>query len=159
MGRTRERFRHDVVVVFRRLDPLVVEFARRHMNSQPRLQSCHPSASSVPPSSSSSWRPFSPEIVKGQVPKNRRAGVPYYPPADAQWHYACPAGNVFYPKSEKAAFNPTASEEWKAAMAKELKAMDELRVFEYCSLPVGANLITCTWIFLTKWNADGSWNK
>ena len=37
--------------------------------------------------------------------------------------------------------------------------MDALGVFEWCFLPLGINLITCKWIFVTKWNANGSLNK
>ena len=44
-------------------------------------------------------------------------------------------------------------------MEKELVAMDALGVFEWCFIPLGSNLITCKWIFVTKWNADGSPNK
>ena len=34
-----------------------------------------------------------------------------------------------------------------------------LGVFEWCFIPLGSNLIACKWIFVTKWNADGSLNK
>ena len=44
-------------------------------------------------------------------------------------------------------------------MEKELAAMDALGVFERCYIPLGVNLITCKWIFVTKRNADGSLNK
>ena len=37
--------------------------------------------------------------------------------------------------------------------------MDALGVFEWYFIPLGSNLITCKWIFVTKWNADGSLNK
>ena len=37
--------------------------------------------------------------------------------------------------------------------------MDALGVFEKCFIPLGNNLTTCKWIFVTKWNADGSLNK
>ena len=37
--------------------------------------------------------------------------------------------------------------------------MDALGVFEWCFLPLCSNLITCMWIFVTKWNANGSRNK
>ena len=43
-------------------------------------------------------------------------------------------------------------------MEKELAAMDALGVFEWCFIPLGSNLITCKWILVTKWNADGSLN-
>ena len=44
-------------------------------------------------------------------------------------------------------------------MENELAAMDALGVFEWGFIPLGSNLITCKWIFVTKWNADGSLNK
>ena len=44
-------------------------------------------------------------------------------------------------------------------MEKELAAMDALGVFEGCFIPIDSNLITCKWIFVTKWNADGRLNK
>ena len=44
-------------------------------------------------------------------------------------------------------------------MEKELAAMDALGVFEWCFLPLGSNLISCKWIFVTKWKANGSLNK
>ena len=44
-------------------------------------------------------------------------------------------------------------------MEKELAAVDALGVFEWCFIPLGSNLITWKWIFVTKWNADGSLNK
>ena len=37
--------------------------------------------------------------------------------------------------------------------------MDILGVFEWCFIPLRGNLITCKWIFITKWNADGNLNK
>ena len=37
--------------------------------------------------------------------------------------------------------------------------MDALGVFECCFITLSSNLITCKWILVTKWNADGSLNK
>ena len=44
-------------------------------------------------------------------------------------------------------------------MDKELAAMDALGVFEWCFIPLGIHIITCKWVFVTKWNADGCLNK
>ena len=41
-------------------------------------------------------------------------------------------------------------------MEKELAAMDALGVCEWCFIPLGSNLITYKWIFVTKRNADVS---
>ena len=37
--------------------------------------------------------------------------------------------------------------------------MNALVVFEWCFIPLDSNLITCKWIFVTKWNANGHLNK
>ena len=44
-------------------------------------------------------------------------------------------------------------------MEKELAEMDAQGVFEWYFIPLDSNLITCKWIFVTKWNANGSLNK
>ena len=41
----------------------------------------------------------------------------------------------------------------------ELKAFSRLDVLEMCMLPHGTNLISCKWLFITKYNSDGSLNK
>ena len=109
--------------------------------------------------SSSSTAAFSPESVSRQVPAGHSEDVPFFPPADADWHYANPASNAADPKTEQAALKSAQCREWRAAMDKELAAMEALGVFEWCFIPLGANLITCKWIFVTKWDANGSLNK
>ena len=76
--------------------------------------------------SSSSKTAFSPEFVFWQVPAGHSEDVPFFPPVDADWHYANPASNAADPKTEQAA----QSREWRVAMEKELVAMDALGVFE-----------------------------
>ena len=93
--------------------------------------------------SSSSRSDFSPEIVSRQVPAGQLEDVLFFPPADADWHYAYPASNAADPKMEQAALNFAKSREWKAAMEKELEAMDAVGVFEWCFIPLDSNLITC----------------
>ena len=44
-------------------------------------------------------------------------------------------------------------------MEKELAAMNALGVLNWCVIPLGSNHVTCKWILVTKWNADGSLNK
>ena len=109
--------------------------------------------------SSSSKSAFSPEFVSRQLPAGHPKDAPFFPPADADWHYANPASNAADPKTEQAALKSAQSREWRAAMEKELAAMDALGVFEWCFISLGSNLITCKWIFVTKWNANGSLNK
>ena len=92
---------------------------------------------------SSSKSAFSPEFVSRQIPADHPEDAPFFPPADANWHYANPASNAADPKTEKAALRSAQSSEWRAAMEKELAAMDALGVFEWCFLPLGSNLITC----------------
>ena len=48
---------------------------------------------------------------------------------------------------------------WKIAMERELEAFLRLDVLEMCILPHGTNLISCRWLFITKYNCDGSLNK
>ena len=76
--------------------------------------------------------------------------VPFFPPADADCHYANPTSNAADPKTEQAPLKSAGSREWRAAIKKELEAMDALGVFEWCFIPFGSNLITCKWIFVTK---------
>ena len=109
--------------------------------------------------SSSSRTPFSPEFISRQVPADHPEGVPFFPPAYADWHYANPASNADDPKSEEAALKSAQASEWRAAMEKELAAMDALGVFEWCFILLSSNLITCKWIFVTKWNAARSLNN
>ena len=100
--------------------------------------------------SSSSKTDFSMKFVSWQVPAGHPEDVPFFPPADADWHYANPASNAADPKTEQAALKSAQSREWRAAMEKELAAMDALNVFEWCFIPLGSNLVTCKWIFVTK---------
>ena len=104
--------------------------------------------------SSSSRTRFSPEFISRQVPADHPEGVTFFPPAYADWHYVNPASNAADPKSEEAALKSAQANELRAAMEKELAAMDALGVFERCFIPLGSNLITCTWIFVNKLNAD-----
>ena len=104
--------------------------------------------------SSSSRTSFSPEFISRQVPADHSEGVPFFPPAYADWHYANPANNAADPKSEETALKSAQASEWRAAMEKELAAMDALGVFNGCFIPLGSNLITCKWIFVNKLNAD-----
>ena len=110
-------------------------------------------------SPSSSKSPFSSEYVALQVFADHPEGVRFFSPADADWHYANPAINAADPKTEQAALKSAQSREWRAAMDKELAAMEALGVFEWCFIPLGSNIITCKWLSATKWNADGSLNK
>ena len=86
---------------------------------------------------------FSPEFVSRKVPSGHLHDVPFFPPVDADWHYANPASNAADPKMEQAALKSTQSREWRAAMEKELAEMDALGVFEWCFIPLSSNLITC----------------
>ena len=109
--------------------------------------------------SSSSRAAFSPEFVSRQVPAGHLEDFPFFPPVDADWHYANPASKAADAKTQQAVLKSAQSREWRGAMEKELAAMDALGVFEWCFIPLGSNLITCKWIFVTKWNANGSLNK
>ena len=93
--------------------------------------------------SSSSKSAFLPEFVTRQVPAGHPEDVPFFPPVDADWHYANPASNAADPKTEQASLKSAQSCEWRAAMEKELAAMDSLGVFEWFFIPLGSNLITC----------------
>ena len=93
--------------------------------------------------SSSSRAAFSPEFVSRQVPADHREDVPFFPPADADWHFANPTSNMVDPKTEQAALKSAQSREWRAAMEKELAAMDALGVLEWCFISLDSNLITC----------------
>ena len=59
--------------------------------------------------SSSSKSAFSPEFVSRQVPAGQLEDVPFFPPADADWHYANPASNAANPKTEHAALKSALS--------------------------------------------------
>ena len=105
------------------------------------------SAEMPPPSSR---RPFSPDFVARQVPRDHPEGVPFFSLADAGRHYACPASNAADPKTEQAALKSAQASEWRATMEKELAPMVALGVFEWCFIPLVSILITCKWIFVTK---------
>ena len=81
--------------------------------------------------SSSFKAAFSPEFVSRQVPVGHLEDVPFFFPADADWHYANPASNAADPKTELAALKSAQSREWRAAMEKELAAMNALGLFEW----------------------------
>ena len=85
--------------------------------------------------------------------------VLFFPPSDVDWHYAFLSSNAANPKTEQAALKSAQASEWKAAKEKELAAMDALGVSEWCFIPLRSNLNTCKWIFVIKWNADGSLDK
>ena len=53
--------------------------------------------------SSSSKSNFSPEFVSSQVPAGHPEDVPFFSPADADWHYVNPARNAADQKTEQAA--------------------------------------------------------
>ena len=105
-----------------------------------------------------SWTAFSTGFISRKVPAVHFEDVSLFSPPDTDWHYAYPASNAADPKTEQAALKSAQSREWRAAMEKELAAMDALDVFEWCFIPLGSNPITCKWIFVTEWNADGSLN-
>ena len=92
--------------------------------------------------SSSSRTAFSPELISRQVPAGHLEDVPFFPPADADWHYANPASNAADSKTEQASLKSAQSREWTAAMEKRLATMNALGVFEWCFIPLGSNLIT-----------------
>ena len=71
-----------------------------------------------------------PEFIPRQVPGDHLAGVPFFPPADADWHHACFGSNAADPKTLQAALKSAQSCEWRKAMEKELAAVDALGVFE-----------------------------
>ena len=93
--------------------------------------------------SSSSRSPFSPEFVARQVPADHPKGVPFFPLADAEWHYANLASNAAGLKTEQAALTSAQASECRAAMDRELTVMDALGVFKWCFIPLRSNLITC----------------
>ena len=106
---------------------------------------------------SSSRAAFLPEFVSRKDPAGHHEDFPFPAPADADLHNANPASNAADPNTKQAALKSAQSRDWRAAMDKELAALDALGVFEWCF--IGSNLITCKWIFVTKWNANGSLNK
>ena len=57
-------------------------------------------------------------------------GFPFFPTANADWHYARHASNVADPKTEQAALKSAQCREWGRAMEKGLAAMDALGVFD-----------------------------
>ena len=73
--------------------------------------------------SSSYTAAFLPVFVSRQVPAGHAEDVPFFPPADATWHYVNPASNVANPKTEQAALKSAQSREWRAVMEKELAAV------------------------------------
>ena len=80
--------------------------------------------------SSSSKTSFSLEFISWQVPVGHPEDVPFFPRADADWRYANPTSNTADPSTEHAALKSAQSREWRAAMDKELAAMEALGVFE-----------------------------
>ena len=80
--------------------------------------------------SSSSKSPFSTEFVSRQLLAGHPEDAPFFPPADANWHYANPASNAADPKTEQAALKSAQSREWRTLMERELAAMEALGVFE-----------------------------
>ena len=85
-----------------------------------------------------------------QVPAGHPEDVPFFLPSDGDWNDVNPATNAADPETEQASLKSVQSREWRAAMEKELAAMDALGVFEWCFIPLGSNLVTCKWIFVTK---------
>ena len=47
----------------------------------------------------------------------------------------------------------------KVAMEKEIVAFRALDVMEMCWKPLGANLVSCKWIFVSKYNTNSTLNK
>jgi len=68
-------------------------------------------------------------------------------------------GDVPIPKGYEAALKSANAPEWQAAIAKELKGLLDLGVWELIprsSLPKGANVMRNHWVFAVKRNADGT---
>ena len=74
-------------------------------------------------------------------------------------HVAMPTHDSPDPQSFREAMNSTDAPQWKIAMERELEAFRRLDVLEMCMLPNGTNLISCKWLFIIKYNSDGSLNK
>ena len=62
-------------------------------------------------------------------------------------------------ETRDAAMNSTDAPKWKIAMDRELKAFRRLNVLEMCMVPPGTNLISCKWLFITKYNSDSTLSK
>lgn len=63
------------------------------------------------------------------------------------------------PSSYKQAINRPDAEAWLAAMKDEYQSLVGAGTFVLVSLPPGANLITCRWVYKVKLNPDGSVNR
>ena len=89
----------------------------------------------------------------------------YFPPSNAHLHVSDDVHVAMLthdspdPQSFREAMNSTDAPQWKIAMERELEAFRRLDVLEMCMLPHGTNLISCKWLFITKYNSDGSLNK
>ena len=71
-------------------------------------------------------------------------------------------GDLRIPKSFRHAINSPQREYWKAAIAKELAGLLELRTWDLVpasSMPPGANLMHCHYVFTVKRKKDGSIEK
>lgn len=59
------------------------------------------------------------------------------------------------PGSYQEAISGNNTSEWIEAMKEEIQALKKNQVYELSSLPEGANLVTCRWVFKTKRRPDG----
>lgn len=59
------------------------------------------------------------------------------------------------PRTLKEALSSPDQDSWKRAMDEEINSLMQNKTWELVSPPVGANIVTCKWVFKTKKNAEG----
>ena len=108
---------------------------------------------------------FLPEYCRALVSAAHPPERLYFPPSNAHSHVsddvhvAMPTHDSPDPQSFREAISSSDAPKWKIGMERELKAFCMLDVLEMYMLPHGTNLISCMWLFITKYNSDGSLNK
>lgn len=63
------------------------------------------------------------------------------------------------PKSFSEAVNGKEAEQWKEAMAQEIKALNKNKTWTITELPPGRKAIGTKWVYKAKYNGDGSFQK
>lgn len=73
--------------------------------------------------------------------------------------YACFVGIDKFPETFKEAIQMDDANDWKKAMASEMKSLADNNVWKLCDLPSDRKALPCKWVYRIKRNPDGSIDK